>query len=176
MDTPAGSGQQPARARQRPVARRSSVLGSLTIPGHPEYVASARSFIARALSRRPSIDSDAATLLTSELVTNAIQHTQSGHGGEVSVVVIGLPNGVLIEVTDQGAPGAPVVKSDLYAAEGHGLYLVQQLARQWGYLRDPAGTTVWFHLPTGAEPETRTPDSRSPAAAGLPWQLRPAMS
>jgi hypothetical protein len=40
-----------------------------------------------------------------------------------------------------------VVKGDLFAADGHGLYLVQQLAAQWGYLRDPAGTTVWFHLP-----------------------------
>jgi hypothetical protein len=40
-----------------------------------------------------------------------------------------------------------VAKGDLYAAEGHGLFLVQHLAPQWGYLRDPAGTTVWFHLP-----------------------------
>jgi hypothetical protein len=49
-----------------------------------------------------------------------------------------------------------VVKNDLYAAEGHGLFLVQQLAAQWGYLRDPAGTTVWFHLST--EGRRRDPD------------------
>ena len=53
---------------------------------------------------------------------------------------------VLIEVIDDGSAGTPVVKADLFAADGHGLYLVQQLAAQWGYLRDPAGTTVWFHL------------------------------
>lgn len=130
--------------------RRAAVLGSVTIPGSPEQVSSARAFIARTVSLQPGIDSDAATLLTSELVTNAIQHTKSGEpGGTVTVVVVGVPGGMLVEVVDNGSPGAPIVRGDLYAAEGHGLYLVQQLASQWGYLRDAAGTTVWFHLPAG---------------------------
>lgn len=186
MDTPGGSGQDPADPRPgRPdgigwpgPARRSEILGSLTVPGRPEQVSSARAFIARTLAERSGIDSDAATLLTSELVTNAIQHTRSGQGGVVRVVVIGLPDGVLIEVTDQGAPGAPVVKgSDLYAAEGHGLYLVQQVAGQWGYLRGPAGTTVWFHLSAAAGPGPVTRGGHAGSAAGLPWQrLRPVMS
>ncbi|HEY0938236.1 MAG TPA: ATP-binding protein, partial [Trebonia sp.] len=92
-------------------------------------------------------DSDAATLLTSELVTNAILHTDSGApGGTVTIVVVDVPDGVLVEVVDDGSGGTPVVKGDLLATDGHGLYLVQQLTAQWGYLRDPAGTTVWFHL------------------------------
>jgi anti-sigma regulatory factor (Ser/Thr protein kinase) len=94
-----------------------------------------------------TIDSDAATLMTSELVTNAIQHTASGAAdGTVTIVVIDVPDGVLVEVIDDGSADMPVVKSDLLATDGHGLYLVQQLTAQWGYLRDPAGTTVWFHL------------------------------
>ncbi len=98
-------------------------------------------------------DDDAATLLTSEIVTNAIQHTKSGvDGGTVTVVVIGVSRGVLVEIIDDGSAGTPVVKGDLYAAEGHGLFLVQQLAAQWGYLRDSACTTVWFHLPATYEP------------------------
>ncbi|MBO0822198.1 MAG: ATP-binding protein [Nocardiopsaceae bacterium] len=168
-------------------ARRSEVLGSLTIPGRPEHVSSARAFITRTVSGLPGVDSDAATLLTSELVTNAIRHTRSGRGGTVGVTVIGLPDGILVEVTDQGAAGTPEVKdSGLYAAEGHGLYLVQQVAERWGYLRDPAGTTVWFHLP-GAGPApgqaTRkvtpkaTGNRTARAIAGVPGQrLRPAMS
>ena len=64
----------------------------------------------------------------------------------MTVVVIGVPDGVLIEVIDDGSPDTPIVKGDLFAPDGHGLYLVQQLAAQWGYLRDPTGTTVWFHL------------------------------
>jgi anti-sigma regulatory factor (Ser/Thr protein kinase) len=94
-----------------------------------------------------TVDSDAATLLTSELVTNAIQHTASGaDGGSITIVVIDVPDGVLVEVIDDGSAGMPVVRSELLATDGHGLYLVQQLTAQWGYLRDPAGTTVWFHL------------------------------
>lgn len=168
MDTPAGSAQQSARPLQGTAARRSAVLGSLTIPGSPEHVASARKFIARTASTIPRVDSEAATLLTSELVTNAIQHTRSGDGGEVTVTVTSLTDGVLVEVTDQGSPGAPVVKSELYAAEGHGLYLVQQLAGQWGYLRDPAGTTVWFHLATARDSDARgCPDGRVPEVCRL---------
>lgn len=147
MDSPAGSGHQPARTRPgSDDGRPPHVLGTLTVPGRPEHVARARRFITRTVSAAGRIDSDAATLLTSELVTNAIQHTRSGDGGSVTVTVTGLPDGVLVEVTDQGAAGAPSVRGELYAADGHGLYLVQRLARRWGYLHDPAGTTVWFHL------------------------------
>jgi anti-sigma regulatory factor (Ser/Thr protein kinase) len=130
--------------------QRNAILGSLTVPGRPEEVAAARTFIRRTLAaagKQPRVDSDAATLLTSELVTNAILHTESGApGGTVTVVVVDVPDGVLVEVIDDGSGGMPVVKGELLATDGHGLFLVQQLTRQWGYLRDPAGTTVWFHL------------------------------
>ena len=142
MDTAAGSRQRTAGPRQR-----AAILGSVTIPGIPEHVSATRAFIARTIAAVPRVDSDAATLLTSELVTNAIQHTDSGaRGGTVTVVVIGVPEGVLVEVVDDGSADTPVVKGSWYAAEGQGLFLVQQLAARWGFLRDPAGTTVWFHL------------------------------
>jgi anti-sigma regulatory factor (Ser/Thr protein kinase) len=142
-------GPGPAGPRGTAGGTRVTVLGSLTLPGRPEQVAMARAFVSRTLSsQHVSTDTDAATLLTSEIVTNAIQHTESGTGeGTVTIVVIRVPHGVLVEVTDDGSAGAPVVKGDLYAADGHGLFLVQHLASQWGYLREPAGTTVWFHLP-----------------------------
>jgi anti-sigma regulatory factor (Ser/Thr protein kinase) len=173
MDTPADSsrytrswadrrsgGSRPAGARgsrTRGTAgnSRATVLGSLTIPGRPEQVGLARTFVARTLStNHVGADTDAATLLTSEIVTNAIQHTTSGvDGGIVTIVVIGVSRGVLVEIIDDGSAGTPVVKGDLYAAEGHGLFLVQHLAAQWGYLRDSAGTTVWFHLPASYDPQ-----------------------
>jgi anti-sigma regulatory factor (Ser/Thr protein kinase) len=94
------------------------------------------------------VDSDAATLLTSELVTNAIRHTASGGpAGTVTIVIVDVPDGALIEVIDNGSSAStPVVRSDLMTQHGHGLYLVQQLSAQWGFLREPGGTTVWFHL------------------------------
>ena len=146
MDTPAGQ-------RTSGTRHRAGIIGSVTIPGSPEHVSGTRAFIARTLDRLAGVDRDAATLLTSELVTNAIQHTDSGTpGGTVTVVVIEVPGGVLIEVIDEGSAGTPVVKADLFAAEGHGLFLVQHLAAQWGYLQDQSGTTVWFHLPAADEP------------------------
>src|SRR5579859_1806638 len=177
MDTPEGNsrrawsgsqrGPDPAGPRGTAGGTRATILGSLTIPGRPEQVATARAFVSRTLSsQHVSTDTDAATLLTSEIVTNAIQHTKSGTGdGTVTIVVIRVPHGVLVEVIDDGSAGAPIVKGDLYAADGHGLFLVQHLAAQWGYLRDPAGTTVWFHLPA-ADRSQRVPESAEPRLDG----------
>ena len=177
MDTPEGNsrrawsgpqrGPDPAGPRGTAGGTRATILGSLTIPGRPEQVATARAFVSRTLSsQHVSTDTDAATLLTSEIVTNAIQHTKSGTGdGTVTIVVIRVPHGVLVEVIDDGSAGAPIVKGDLYAADGHGLFLVQHLAAQWGYLRDPAGTTVWFHLPA-ADRTQRIPESAEPRLDG----------
>ena len=155
MDTPLKNRPGPGPVSTLEARHRTAILGSLTIRGRAEEVSGARAFITRTLSaadKGPRVDSDTATLLTSELVTNAIMHTASGAPeGSVTVVVVDVPDGVLIEVIDDGSGGTPVVKGDLLAADGHGLYLVQQLAAQWGYLRDPAGTTVWFHLSPAPE-------------------------
>ncbi len=190
METPEGNSRRSwSGPQRRPGPRgtadgaRATVLGSLTIAGRPELVATARAFVSRTLSsHQVGADNDTATLLTSEIVTNAIQHTKSGvDGGTVTIVVIGVPHGVLVEIIDDGSAGMPVVKGDLYAAEGHGLFLVQHLAAQWGYLRDPAGTTVWFHLPAAEEsqrPQPADPQAGSPATGrpgrpdhSLPTQL-----
>jgi anti-sigma regulatory factor (Ser/Thr protein kinase) len=170
METPEGNSRRSWPGPQRgSVPRgtasgsRATVLGSLTIPGRPEQVSAARAFVAQTLSANEvGTDHDTATLLTSEIVTNAIAHTKSGiAGGTVTIVVIGIPRGVLVEIIDDGSAGTPIVKGDLYAAEGHGLFLVQHLAAQWGYLRDPAGTTVWFHLAAAEEPQ-QVPEQAGP--------------
>jgi anti-sigma regulatory factor (Ser/Thr protein kinase) len=125
------------------------VLGSLTVPRRPEQVSRARAFVAGLAERTgASATADTAALLTSELVTNAVLHTGSGTaGGEVTVVVVHVPGGLMIEVIDDGSPDhGPQVQGDRYASHGHGLFLVEQLASRWGFLRDMAGTTVWFQL------------------------------
>ena len=159
------------------ISSNPTVLGSLTIDGRPEQVATARGFVRRIVTHVGAIDSDAATLLTSELVTNAIQHTRSGReGGTVTVVVLAVSEGVLVEVIDAGSPGVPVVKADLYAQQGHGLFLVQRLATQWGYLRHPGGTTVWFHLPAvrGAAWSDVSPSTGQALAASWTAAMTPA--
>jgi anti-sigma regulatory factor (Ser/Thr protein kinase) len=129
----------------------AAVLGSLTIPGRPEHVREARAFVAKALGElHPALDT--AVLLVSELVTNAVMHSTSRcSGGTVSTLIMESAGGLRIEVADEGSElSAPVVRGDVYASDGHGLFLVQKLADQWGYLRDDHGTTVWFWLGSAA--------------------------
>jgi serine/threonine-protein kinase RsbW len=132
----------------------AAVLGSLAIAGRPEHVREARTFAARVLADLGPV-TETAVLLTSELVTNAVRHSRSrSAGGMVTLVILQDPAGVRIEVTDDGSDtGAPVVKADTFASDGHGLLLVQSLAEQWGYLRSgAAGTTVWFRFACPGEP------------------------
>jgi anti-sigma regulatory factor (Ser/Thr protein kinase) len=129
----------------------ASVLGTLTIPGRAEQVSQARAFVAKVLAEQAEI-TDAAVLLTSEIVTNAVTHSNScGPGGTVRLAVIETGDGIRVEVSDDGSDlSSPVVKGDLYASDGHGLFLVQSIAHQWGYVRDDGGTTVWFWLDPAA--------------------------
>ena len=129
------------------VTEELAMMAGLTIPGRPEHVSEARAFVAKVLGEHSPIV-DAAVLLTSEIVTNAVMHSNSRcPGGTVQLVMIEIGDGVRVDVADDGSDlSAPVVKGDIYASDGHGLFLVQNLAHQWGYVRDEVGTTVWFWL------------------------------
>lgn len=125
----------------------ATVLASLTVPGRPERVADVRRLVRRALGDASPL-AETAVLLASELATNAVLHSASGQpGGSATVLITEIGGGVRVEVADGGSDlCAPVVRGDIYASEGHGLFLVQSLADQWGYVRDETGTTVWFWL------------------------------
>jgi anti-sigma regulatory factor (Ser/Thr protein kinase) len=129
----------------------ASVVGSLTIPGRPEHVCEARSFVEKCLGDANSA-ADVAVLLASETVTNAVLHSNSRRpGGTVTITVVLVGGGTRIGVTDQGSDlSTPAVKGRGCVSGGHGLFLVQTLSDQWGYVRDELGTTVWFFLPGAA--------------------------
>lgn len=127
------------------------LLGSLTIPGRPENVAAARAFATWTLGEGGAC-TDIAVLLTSELVTNSLQHGGSCRdGGSVTVTLIAIPGGIRAEVTDEGGPTVPTLhdghggQPDL-AEGGRGLQLVEVLSARWGYFRDGTGTMTWFEL------------------------------
>jgi anti-sigma regulatory factor (Ser/Thr protein kinase) len=142
----------PTEAMEDPAAlAEAAVLGTIAIPGRGEQVRVARAFVAGVLRELAAPDAavlDNATLLTSELVTNAIRHSRSGEsGGSVGLVVLAVTGGIRVEVTDSGsAGGSPVVQDDIYTCDGHGLFLVEAVADRWGYRTTGAGTTVWFGL------------------------------
>jgi anti-sigma regulatory factor (Ser/Thr protein kinase) len=144
LATGAGSGEVAAGTAAK---GGTAILARLTIPGRAEYVGAARSFVAGALGGGPG--ADVAVLLVSETVTNAVLHSNSRHpGGKVTISVFGMDGGVRIDVADDGSDrSTPVVKGDGCVTGGHGLFLVQTLADQWGYVRDETGTTVWFWIP-----------------------------
>ncbi len=128
----------------------ATVIGSLAIEGRPECVGAARSFLADALGDADPA-TDVAVLLVSETVTNAVLHSNSRRaGGMVTITAVEIGGGVRVEVADEGSDlSIPEVKGHGCVSGGHGLFLVQTLAEQWGYLRDDSGTTVWFWLARG---------------------------
>lgn len=106
---------------------------------------------------------DTATLLVSELVTNALLHTATPIGLRCAV---GL-GWLVVEVAD-GSPVRPSVRNyDAEAMTGRGLGLVELLAEGWGVNSDGRGKTVWFRLVSGdAEPPPAIPSTDAGPAAG----------
>jgi anti-sigma regulatory factor (Ser/Thr protein kinase) len=90
--------------------------------------------------------SEIAELLTSELVTNALIHTDHD---AVLTATVG-PRGLRVEVRDFVArrPTPRVPNAD-DSTHGRGLILVQSLADAWGVRAHGVGKAVWFELERG---------------------------
>lgn len=123
--------------------------GSFELPARDTCVREARRRVHAQLSEW-SLDGDmrdAAALVVSELVTNALLHTSS----EVIVCALREEHGRLrIEVTDQGDPGpvpAPRI-AEPDQEHGRGLLLVTRLADAWGVATASSGRghSVWAVL------------------------------
>jgi anti-sigma regulatory factor (Ser/Thr protein kinase) len=101
--------------------------------GQPDQVAQARHFVQGALAGCPALAD--AVLLTSELATNAVQHSATGRGGAFVVAISHAPGRVRVTVTDGGSATRPIVapEPEELAVSGRGLLLVDVLADRWGY-------------------------------------------
>jgi anti-sigma regulatory factor (Ser/Thr protein kinase) len=90
-----------------------------------------------------------AVLLVSELTTNAVLHTDSGHV-LCGLTLTGDERRLRIELHDDGR--TPVRRPEHHAGpgaeNGRGLFLVQQLADRWGSACStrPEGKVVWAEL------------------------------
>jgi Histidine kinase-like ATPase domain len=109
-----------------------------------------------------AVDLDAALLLTSELVTNAVTHgarlrapegpgPRPGTDGTAAQVVLAITacaTGLRVDVHD-GSGDFPVPRVVGGQEEsGRGLLLVTSLSAEWGCYRTPAGKAVYFTLDT----------------------------
>lgn len=132
------------------------VLGRVDLPGAAESVSRARDYVTGVLARTAPAPVEEAVLLVSEVVSNAIRHSDSGRlpGGRVSVVVACYGQVIHIEVIDDGSatkapspvPGT-ADEPDFDAEGGRGLWLVDHMASAWGWHEAAAGRVVWFQLP-----------------------------
>ena len=122
-------------------------LGSLTLPGEPRHVRSARTFVAQTIGAGHQ-RADEALLLTSELVTNAVTHSRSRlPGGTVKVVVAAKASALLISVTDDGSDSTvPAIRRLDEGEHGNGLLLADTIADVWGYMHHASRMMVWFKL------------------------------
>ncbi|WP_327319019.1 SpoIIE family protein phosphatase [Streptomyces sp. NBC_01235] len=85
---------------------------------------------------------DAAELMVSELVTNALRHSQR------RPVALRLVRGdtLLCEVDDDDHELPTLLSAGAGDEVGRGLRVVSTLAREWGTSRTGAGKSVWFEL------------------------------
>ena len=164
---------RPAERHVRPErdVRRGCRVRLATGPAAP---AEARRRVRDAIrSWQVPVDLDAALLLTSELVTNAIRHEagQAGQAAPPVMLAIASSRGRLrvdVHDTSRSLPAVAEVPAD--AETGRGLLLVETLSDEWGFYRTPAGKAVYFTLafePDKADKADKAdqPDE-APAAGG----------
>lgn len=121
---------------------------SVTFPGLPAIVPSARRFVRGILARSPRAED--VELITAELVSNAIRHTQSGQdGGEFTLTLRTEPGWARLEVSDAGTGewSGPRDAADEDEYEyGRGLAIVAALADKFGHDVRACGQTVWAEV------------------------------
>jgi anti-sigma regulatory factor (Ser/Thr protein kinase) len=113
----------------------------------PEAASQARAVISDQLG--PAVSTkvlEDATLLVSELVTNAVRHAPSAGSPEVELRLKVDDERVRVVVSDPGAgfvagPRLPTAAD----GSGWGLYLVDRIADRWGVIRKDRNE-VWFEI------------------------------
>lgn len=128
----------PAAAMAETAARFTGMF-----TGEPESVQQARHAVAAHLSDYPALVDDA-TLIVSELATNAVLHSRSA-GGFFTVRVTISAGYLRVEVEDLGGHWAA---GDPDVIRPHGLAIVEALTGMgnWGIEGDETGRVAWARL------------------------------
>lgn len=120
---------------------------ALRLPAQRNAPASARRALA---SLTPYVGAEiyeSAELLVSELVTNSVRHADLGANDCICVTASVGHEVLYVEVSDPGSGFDPRVREpEGPQTGGYGLFLVAELAVQWG-VEANGMTRVWFELP-----------------------------
>lgn len=134
-------------------ASEDAPLLHVSLGRDPRAPALARAAVA-GFSERAEIPSqalDTLTLLVSELVSNAVVHSDAPPAsGIVLCAELLAPGTVRVEVIDRGGGFSVTPRDPAQPLGGFGLYLVDKQATRWGVDRE-GGTRVWFELGGPAE-------------------------
>lgn len=132
-----------------PVLRQSDRRDDIVLEHDPQSVAEARRFVRSRLDEWGVEDSsvDDATLLASELVTNAVVHAASGFELRLHLTA----DVIVVEVADMGGrDGMPATIEPESAGpldeSGRGLRMVDAISDEWGTTPTDRGSEVWFAI------------------------------
>ena len=116
---------------------------TIRLSPHPTSARAAREFVAETVQGwgRPD-QAEAAVLLTSELVTNAIIHART----QVAVNVRLEDESLRVVVVDESADQPDRRTETDHLGGGRGLKLVDALAASWGVSPEGRGKAEWFEL------------------------------
>ena len=133
----------------RTAAQAGPRLIAFAVPGIPESVPVARLRVRAALGFHGLGEyADDAAIITSELVTNAVQHV-AGNGTEtigVTLTAAGSPAAVTVAVSDR-SPEGPVKRDTPPGGEqGRGLQIVAALSAHWGWHQHDGGKAIFAVL------------------------------
>ena len=140
----------------RPVPAHGRSQWVVELPRTRQAPDVARRWFAESLaSELDSLAQQTATLLVSELVTNAVVHGR----GRIELHAELDRNRLLVEVIDEGPGFVPAVRGrEPDIVGGYGLRIVAEEASRWG-IREGA-SAVWFEIPrheSGTNPRLRGP-------------------
>ena len=124
---------------------------SFEFPHDPAAPRLAREAIAPLLHEEGEFADDV-TLVTSEIVSNVVEHTHDG--GRLDAWD---DNPLVLEVEDYD-PNVPTIPPAGTERGGRGLSLVNDLAEEWGVERTETGKVVWAKFERPAPP----PDQQAP--------------
>ena len=122
----------------------SALVAHLDVPPNTDATVAARAAARRVLQAWGFTDADwlyNATLVVSELVTNAIRHG----GGILDLTVHAVRGRVTVTAADRTA--APPRRRGADQTGGRGLTIIEALSRAWGVQPYGRGKCVWVLLP-----------------------------
>jgi anti-sigma regulatory factor (Ser/Thr protein kinase) len=130
----------------------------IALAAGPAAAAQARSQVRAAIDDWDvPVDPEVAVLLTSELVTNAIQHQA---GATITLTITCVCDQLRVAVHDTSRRVPVQIDAPADAEAGRGLMLVAGLSTNWGFNRTGTGKIVHFTLMPPADLDER--DDRSP--------------